>query len=869
MTAAAPPRPAPDFEPDEFQREAMRAVDRGESVLVAAPTGAGKTLVAEHALRRALADGRKAFYTTPIKALSNQKYRDLVAEHGEASVGLLTGDHSINGDAPVVVMTTEVLRNMLYTGSPALAGLSWVVLDEVHYLRDPFRGAVWEEVIIHAPADVRLVALSATVSNVDELVEWLREVRGPTSLVTEYRRPVELTHFELIGDPGSDHDVFLPIIVDGRPNRHGHSYDRHPRRGRGRRYRTPSRVDVVDRIAGEDLLPAIYFLFSRAGCDDAAATVRDAGLGLTTPDEREHIAVIAARHLAALDDGELDVLGSQLFLSGLASGVAAHHAGLVPAFKETVEECFLAGLVKVVFATETLALGINMPARAVIIERLTKFNGETHETLTPLEYTQLTGRAGRRGLDTFGTAVVLWSPWISFDEIASLVGSTDYRLTSAFRPSYNMAANLVSGHDPSEAKRLLRLSFAQFQADREIVGLERQRLRRLRTIDEAEAEAACDHGDVAAAVAAGEAAQRATAGELRGALSRLRPGSIITLPGSTSTGAVLSVAHRRNGEIRVRMVDADGADLMFGLDDFTVVPASTDHIELPTPYVPERVAFRGEVAERLRLALRRRGGGKRDGSTRRVDSDALPDDIARTRSCPDFDVHIAALDRLRREKRSLVRVERRLDDRATGLDRQFDAIIALLQTRNCLDGWRLDTKGMLLLAIFHESDLLVVEAMASGLFDDLDAPSVAALASCLSFAPRSDEPSPRQRLPTRQLRERVDGLYRLADELEADEAEAGVQLTRRPDEGFVLPAYRWTEGRELASTLGEDLTGGDFVRNTKQLIDLLRQLGSVVPDPVTATTARRAVGALDRGVVAAGSITEAAGPDEPAGDANR
>ncbi|HEX6567797.1 MAG TPA: DEAD/DEAH box helicase, partial [Acidimicrobiales bacterium] len=478
MTATEPAYP---FELDGFQRRAIEALDAGSSVLVAAPTGAGKTVVAEHAVARALAEGGKAFYTTPIKALSNQKFADLARRHGTANVGLLTGDNSINGDAPVVVMTTEVLRNMIYAGSPALEGLRFVVLDEVHYLQDAYRGPVWEEVIIHLPEPVALVCLSATVSNAEEVADWLTTVRGPTRLVLEERRPVELRNLYLVGDRQSEQPHLLPTLVDGRPNREAERLDnenvagRGPRRGNRRprrRFFTPRRPEVVEMLGERDMLPALYFIFSRMGCEEAVAACLDAGLRLTTPDERVRIRAIVDERTAALTDDDLDVLGYDRWVAALEMGLAAHHAGMVPPFKEAVEACFVEGLVKAVFATETLALGVNMPARSVVIERLTKFTGEARAFLTPGEYTQLTGRAGRRGIDDLGYAIVLWSPFVPFDQVASLASSRTYGLRSAFRPTYNMAANLVHRYEPSDAHHLLNLSFAQFQADQAVVRFE-------------------------------------------------------------------------------------------------------------------------------------------------------------------------------------------------------------------------------------------------------------------------------------------------------------------------------------------------------------------------------------------------------------
>jgi ATP-dependent RNA helicase HelY len=488
------------FDLDDFQRAACESLERGSGVLVCAPTGAGKTVVGEFAVHLALRGGeRKCFYTTPIKALSNQKYHDLVERYGGDKVGLLTGDNSINGDAPVVVMTTEVLRNMLYAGSASLKGLAYVVMDEVHYLADRFRGAVWEEVIIHLPASVTLVSLSATVSNYEEFADWLVTVRGETQVVVSEHRPVPLWQHMLVGrrmfdlfhdaDAARKHDVHPELLRYTREMlRRLELTDRaagpawNGRGGRTRRWQPPPRPEVVDRLERAGLLPAILFIFSRAGCDAAVQQCLAAGLRLTDAEERAEIRTIAEAKVASIPREDLSVLGYWEWLDGLERGVAAHHAGMLPAFKEAVEECFVRGLVKAVFATETLALGINMPARCVVLERLVKFNGEAHVDLTPGEYTQLTGRAGRRGIDVEGHAVVLWSPEVDPRHVAGLASTRTYPLRSSFRPSYNMAVNLVATVGADKSRDLLESSFAQFQADRSVVGLARQVQRNLDTM---------------------------------------------------------------------------------------------------------------------------------------------------------------------------------------------------------------------------------------------------------------------------------------------------------------------------------------------------------------------------------------------------
>jgi ATP-dependent RNA helicase HelY len=849
-----------DFVLDRFQIEAIDALDAGNSVLVAAPTGSGKTVVAEHAIDDALANGQRAFYTAPIKALSNQKYRDLVTRHGVANVGLLTGDNSVNPDAPVVVMTTEVLRNMIYAGSQALGGLRFVILDEVHYLQDTYRGSVWEEVIVHLPRVTRLVCLSATVSNATEVGEWLTAVRGPTTVVVETRRPVELVNLFMVADRSSDQLHVIPTLVDDRPNPEGHRFTafdhRRPRfdgdhysgrrdRGRPRQpFTTPWRVDVIERLAADDLLPAIYFIFSRAGCDDAVRFCVNAHLRLTQPAERDQIRAIVEERTAALTDSDLDVLGYDEWLEGLERGFAAHHAGMVPPFKETVEILFTAGLVKVVFATETLALGINMPARTVVIEKLTKFTGEQHEFLTAGEYTQLTGRAGRRGIDQRGHAVVLWTPFASFQQVADLAASRSFVLRSSFRPTYNMAANLVRRYEGEHAHTLLNRSFAQFQADRAVVLHEERILRRRNDI--ARLREMLDSGDqVATENETDDQRMRSLADDV----AALRPGDVVAVPGNGERAAVLSVAQRKRGTVRVRLITATDTVTTLSDADFDEPPVVVGSIELPVPFAPGNRAFQHEVALRVRRA-RANGLSPRRAAAQRARARRQTADQRRLQR---------AAEQLRRAEREVADLERRIATRGDSLARRFDDVLGVLASRGYTDGWTLTAKGELLVRIFHESDLLIAEAIAAGLFDGLDVASFAGIASCFVYEHRSPTPPPPPWFPNKLVKDRYDALLRIADALNATEMAARLPPTRRPDATFFALAHAWAAGESLERVLDdEDITGGDFVRTTKQLIDVLRQLGDTALSAATARTARAAADALSRGVVAiSGAVDEA------------
>lgn len=680
---------------DRFQLEALDLLDEGQSVLVSAPTGSGKTVVAEYAVHLALQEGAKVFYTTPIKALSNQKYGDLRRRYGAERVGLLTGDNSINGQAPIIVMTTEVLRNMIHAEPGRLADLRYVVLDEVHYLQDPYRGGVWEEVILGAPAEVILVCLSATVANADELAAWISEVRGPTGVVIEGHRPIELKNLFVVGDRSAEGLVLLPTFVDGRPNPQAVKLDDLiARPGGGRRssrgpwsaggavgtgvaevrsasrrlqiYR-PRRAEVVDRLAAERLLPAIYFVFSRSGCEESVRQCVDDGMRLTTPEERVRIRGIVESYVDPLTDEDLAVLGYGVFAASLEAGVAAHHAGMVPPFREAVEACFAEALVKVVFATETLALGINMPARSVVIEEVTKFGGAGHQEITASEYTQLTGRAGRRGIDDVGYAAVLCSPFHTFGDIARIAGGRPRALTSSFRPTYNLVVNLVRRHSREDAYTIVSSSFAQYLTDEDLVG-------------------------------------------------------------------------------------------------------------------------------------------------------------------------------------------------------ELDAVRGVLERRGYLDGWRVTKAGGRLAGLYHETDLLVAEALESGQLDGLDPASLAAVASGFCYEARRERDAPLAP-PSVKVGRRLEAIEELSEALGDEERREHLPVTRGVDGGFARLIHDWAAGQGLRRVLQPGagpgrrgrraaaiMTGGDFVRNVKQVIDLLREVAMVAERPETAKSARVAAESLLRDVVAASSV---------------
>ena len=882
-----------DFEFDQFQVAACGALTAGDGVLVAAPTGSGKTVVGEYAVHLALQQGRKCFYTTPIKALSNQKYSDLVRRYDADTVGLLTGDNSVNGNAPIVVMTTEVLRNMLYAGSPALRDLGYVVLDEVHYLADRARGAVWEEVIIHLPESVRVVALSATVSNAEEFGDWLSQVRGGTDVIVDEHRPVPLWQHMLVGRrlydlfTDDDHREVNPELTrlarreTYRASSPASGYGRGRGGGRGgqgghggyrsRRPAPPYRPDTIDRLDAAGLLPAITFIFSRAGCDDAVQQCLAAGLRLTTPDEASFIESVAAQRTADIPDEDLAVLGYHDWVTGLRRGITAHHAGMLPAFKEVVEQLFAAGLVRAVFATETLALGVNMPARTVVIERLDKWNGEAHVALTPGEYTQLTGRAGRRGIDVEGHAVVLWQPGVDPDSVAGLAGTRTYPLNSSFRPSYNMAVNLTGRAGRARAATLLESSFAQFQADRGVVGLTR-RLRRVKaSMDELAASMTCDFGDFLgyaelrrqltdAERGASRGRASAQREEARRALATLRRGDIIRVPSGRRAGmAVVLAAPPAAGALPGPRGRADGPLVLtaqgqlkqLSAADFPVPAEPVERLRVPNSFSERSPKHRRDLVSSMRSKLagksfdhpeRARGGSRAD-----PDSDSARGDIAELRralrrhpchGCPDREQHARVAERYFRLQKEAADVERQIGGRSHVIARTFGKVCAVLDELGYLDGDSVTADGRRLQRLYSELDLLAAECLRRGFWEGLNPAELAACVSVLSYESRQANDEGLARLPKGPVGDVLSAMNRTWADLDQLEKRSGLSFLREPDPGFVWAAFRWARGAKLEDVLDSvpGLTPGDFVRSVKQLIDLLDQIAAAAQNsPVPRT----------------------------------
>ncbi|HSO17116.1 MAG TPA: DEAD/DEAH box helicase [Arthrobacter sp.] len=931
------------FELDDFQREACLSLQAGRGVLVAAPTGAGKTIVGEFAIYLALQRGLKAFYTTPIKALSNQKYSELADKYGADRVGLLTGDTSINGDAPVVVMTTEVLRNMLYADSSTLADLGFVVMDEVHYLADRFRGAVWEEVIIHLPSEVQVASLSATVSNAEEFGAWLDTVRGQTDVIVSEHRPVPLWQHVMVGRKIVDlfagdttFDEIAPAVgtdvstaaaatdksaasavITERPGfevnpellsmaraesqmnfrgRFGHG-GRNQRRQRSQRddaqpagarspVRKASRPQVIASLDRQDLLPAITFIFSRAGCDAAVAQCVAAGLWLTTEQEQLVIARRVDEAAQDIPSDDLDVLGFWSWRDGLLRGLAAHHAGMLPTFKEVVEKLFVDGLVKAVFATETLALGVNMPARSVVLEKLDKFNGEAHVNITAGEYTQLTGRAGRRGIDVEGHAVVLWQPGTDPASVAGLASRRTYPLNSSFRPTYNMSINLLAQFGRPRAREILESSFAQFQADRSVVGLAKQVRSREESLAGFSKAMTCHLGDfteysrIRRALTdveknASKTSSRARKSVTEDSLSRLLPGDVVDVPTGRAPGlAVVLSSDHHSREPRPAVMTLDNQLRRIGTQDVEGPLAPITRVRIPKSFNAKVPKSRRDLASSVRNALR---------ENRPPAPPNRNDDFGRAAALPDQEKKIADLRRelrahpchgcseredharwserywkLRQETDGLVR---QIQGRTNTIAKTFDRVCGVLSSYGYLETsdagvLTISPDGQRLRRIYGEKDLLISQALRLGAFNDLDAAEVAALASVLVYQAKREDRGLRPKMPSISLESAVDIVVHEWSALEDTEEASKLPLTGEPELGLVWPIFKWAKGRHLQDVLsGTDLAAGDFVRWVKQVIDLLDQLAKIPSlDPRVARLCGEAIKLIKRGVVAYSSV---------------
>ncbi len=853
------------FGADDFQKEALEDLATGQSVLVCAPTGAGKTVVGEGAAFLALQQGKRVFYTTPIKALSNQKYHDFGKRFGTENVGLLTGDTSINGEAPIVVMTTEVLRNMIYAGAN-LDQLGTVVLDEVHYLSDRFRGPVWEEVLIQLPRHTKVVALSATVSNHEQFGDWIRSVRGETEVITSYDRPVPLYQHMMVGprlmdlfkEPGK---ALNPALEEAMAPDY---------RGRTPRIPRISRTRVIEILNQKGLLPAITFIFSRAGCEEAAAEVGEADLHLTTKEEQDQIDEATKAALLTVPKADHGALKLDQWARSLRSGVAAHHAGMLPVMKETVEKLFAKGLLKAVFATETLALGINMPARTVVLESLEKWDGTEHVQLSAREYTQLTGRAGRRGIDVEGNAVVLADRFVTPQEVAELASKRSYPLKSAFFPSYNMAVNLLARSDMATARAMLESSFAQYQADASVVKLAQRLQQTEAELETVSAELSCSRGDareyfelreqISGLEKKAEASRRKAARQAQlKLLARLRPGEVVSYRRGRKLkrAVVLSGADRGRGAPLVSALDENGKFRRLGPREAESDLQVLGRIRIDNSGL-HRSKDRHRVAGELRDFRARPKAGKQTGpfdpQAQRYmeEADVLRQEMRDhpVHACPDRESHAAlghAYVRLTKQQQSLAE---EISSRTARLVTEFDQVCAVLRQLGFLDGEEVTDRGQLLRKVYGEKDLVVAEALNRGAWEGLDAAELAAIVSTVVYEPRSEGEGPAKPAPTSALASAWDQTQEAAKAIKAAEAKQGLDRTQPLSADLVQMTYDWASGSSLAQVLEDsEMSGGDFVRWMRQVLDMLQQLRRAPNSPV-APVARAAYDRVLHGVVA-------------------
>ncbi|HZV52818.1 MAG TPA: DEAD/DEAH box helicase [Candidatus Dormibacteraeota bacterium] len=780
---------------DPFQIEAIEKLDHHRGVLVSAPTSSGKTVVAEYCNFRALREGRRVVYTTPLKALSNQKYRDFVRRYGAERVGLVTGENTINDQAPIVVMTTEILRNLIYEDLPRLDDVHYVVLDEIHYIDDFPRGSVWEEVIIQAPTHIKFVGLSATIGNHAELARWMSENRGPIATVYHDQRPTELKLW--LAMRNRFHPLFGPDGgIDPETWTRAAEEEEAGFRVRGFRH-LPSNdmLRVIEQLRAREMLPAIYFIFSRRGCREALQRCAFHQLDLTTEAEKRTIAQLTEQRLRSLVDADEAALFQRLVdAEMLRRGLAVHHAGLLPYHKELVEELFQAGLIKVVFATETLSLGINMPARAVVVSSFTKFDGVEFATLTTGELTQLMGRAGRRGIDTVGHGVILKESDVEVGTIYEVAMGENLVVESRFLPNYNMALNLLRLYTPEQADELMARSFGQFQK-RQAAQQTAERLANLRSrLDDLRLTWDCERCRLE---------DMAEYFRVEDQLQALR----------------IEIRRRRR-ELSGRGRKGPGYR---GGQDGAPARKGAAHREL-----------RRLEEERRQLQARER---------------KLP--VVR---CPRFSEHLGVYGEYRTLQRELEEGQQRLEAQAGEYQRKLRRLCRILADTGFLAGDRPSEKGLLAARVYGENTLLITEAVWNGWFDGLEPAELCAVLAMLAAEDRGRERGPRspRRYPTpavAQTGRLIRALYfRFADlEQELDEPNL-----RPLSYDYIDFAYRWAAGEAMdAIPLPPTVDIGDAIKAMKSLYSVLRQLEWALRQaemPLLATV-QQAVEAMERDVI--------------------
>jgi superfamily II RNA helicase len=848
------------FPLDDFQVEAIRAIAGDQSVIVSAPTGAGKTLVAEFAIQQALETGRRIAYTTPLKALSNQKFGDFTRAYGEDRVGILTGDVKVNPQAPVLVMTTEILRNALY-GS-GFENLKYIVLDECHYMGDEGRGTVWEEIIVAAPHETLLVGLSATVANVKEIADWISIVHRPIVPIYHPQRPVPL-HYSIADLAGEVHDI--AEVRRGRARVAGDETRGPDDRTRWYTRRVVDPTVMIEALEQRRWLPAIYFIFSRAGCERAMEDVLTEGRPLTTREQRQEVDEAIATAVAeqpALGESSL----SQAVFRGLRIGVALHHAGILPGLKRLIETLFERGLCKVVFATETMSLGIHMPARAVVLQGLTKRTDRGFRSLTHNELTQMAGRAGRRGIDPEGQCVIALDARDGLEDVLRVVDGSPEPIESRFKLGYgSVAALLATGAPPEALRRRIESSFGQYQNLKRIREMEHD----VRALESALAEARgyeapCGElpriGRYRRARQEVEAKRQATGrGGRRGERSPVEaePGrlALVRRKGAPSLAMILRVHAIRGHRVLFDALLPHGAVVRLKSGLVKRIFWAT-----PPMHVPRELHREGRHDNRgLRILaeqLARQEVPALIEHERTHGPEAALSSIECHR-CPWGAT--AACDRVWRE---IERLEERLRQRREALEvvrgaywQEFLRVVEVLEQFGAVHARELTSKGRLVAGLRHDNELLVAEAVWRRLFDDATVPEAAALCSGLLEESRSGEPMIARTFLRRnnRLRRKIDTLIATADAVfQAQRARhLGMPISVQP--GFMPAVYRWASGDDDWSGIVEGSFGGhegDLIRAMRRLIDLLRQLAdSPETPPATSRVLAQAARAVDRGIV--------------------
>jgi len=786
------------FPLDPFQEEAIRYILEGDSVIVSAPTGAGKTLIAEFAIHQALATGRRLAYTTPLKALSNQKFADFCKQYGEERVGILTGDVKVNPGAPLMVMTTEILRNKLYTRT--LEKTAYVVLDECHYMGDEGRGTVWEEIIINCPWDIQIIGLSATVGNIDEIAEWISEVHRPIRKVVHQVRPVPL-HYHLCGPEGELIQVdglsraqLLETVTSWRGMQRVRMRGRLPRerrRWRGRRRVRPS--ILLPELKAKGWLPGIYFIFSRSGCEEALRRYLEEGVSLLTPIQQQRvdqaIATFLSESTALVSKSALN----ELVFDGLRRGAGVHHAGILPALKRLTETLFERGLTQVVFATETMSLGIHMPAKSVVIQDLTKRSDYGFRTLSHNELTQMAGRAGRRGIDPEGECIIGLDAPEAVEDVLHLMRKRPEPIQSQFRIGYSSAALLVLTYENlDDIRRNVESSFGQFQNRKRIEVIERQiaeltgRLKATRRVDIP----CCPVEELLA-----YQAKRQELEKLTQDLGRVRPGR-------HPSG--------RRGRRGRSFLEAEEAPAAF--QDYAALK--------------QRIEEKGLALAELRCH--------------------------RCRERPRLE---KALKRERRLTEAIGNQTRILDHLRNTYWEQFLRVLNILKRFGYLRDRTLSREGLLIGGLRHDNELLVARVVFSGALDGFKPNELMGLLSCLVEEPREIEAAFARQLLKRQprLRHAMRQIEALAREVMEVQQAHRVFLPVSMHTTYLSAAYEWAAGEEDWMYVVEEHYGGhegDLIRAFRRLIDLTRQLlESPELPPGLRGDLQAGLRSLDRGIV--------------------